>query len=77
VPLPSPPEALDTSNRRNRRIPATDNNAPAGGSVTADAALVADTSTVPGVPSGKRTTRHGTPRTRRRPSTTSRRPASG
>jgi hypothetical protein len=77
VPLPSPPGGLGASNRRNRRTPSIDNNAPSGPPPSTDPALVADTSTVPGVPSGKRTIRHGTPRTLRRPWTASRTPTSG
>jgi len=73
VPLPSSPGA---SNRRSCRTPSTDNNAPAAGSLAAPA-LVAWTSIVPGVPSGRRTIRHRSPPTRRRPSTTSRAPHSG
>ena len=69
MPLPTPPEALGTSNRRSRRTPSADSNAPAAGLSAACPALVASTSTVPGVPSGRRTIRHGTPPTRRRPST--------
>ena len=77
MPLPSPPAALGASNRRSRRTPSTDSNTPAAGSLTTDAALVADTSTVPGVPSGNRTITQGTPPTRRRPSTASRCPHNG
>ena len=40
-------------------------------------ALVACTSIVPGVPSGNRTIRHGTPPTRRRPWTANRSPHNG
>ena len=71
MPLPSPPATLAASNRRKQRNPSTDNNAPAGAPLAAAPTLVADTSTVPGVPSGNGTTRHGTPRTLRRPSTAS------
>jgi hypothetical protein len=77
VPLPSPAAARGASNRRSRRTPAADNSAPAGGPLAAAPALVARTSTVPGVPSGKRTIRHRTPPTLRRPSTTSRSPHNG
>jgi hypothetical protein len=77
VPLPTPPEALGASNRRSRRTPSADSNAPAAGPSAARPALVASTSTVPGVPSGRRTIRHGTPPTRRRPSTASRSPHNG
>ena len=77
MPLPSPPDALDASNRRKQRTPSGDNNAPAAASLATAPALVADTSTVPGVPSGKRTTRHGTRCTLLRPSTTSRVPHNG
>ena len=79
MPLPSPAEASGAKSRRSRRTPSTDNNAPvvAGGSLAACPALIAPTSTVPGVPSGRRTIRHGTPPTRRRPSTASRSPHSG
>ena len=81
MPLPPPPEALGASNLRSCRTPSTDSNAPAVGSLVvasvAAAALVACTSIVPGVPSGKRTIRHRTPPTRRRPSTTSRAPHNG
>ncbi len=74
MPLPSSPGA---SNRRRRRTPSTDNNAPTAASLAAAPALVAWTSIVPGVPSGRRTIRHRSPPTRRRPSTTSRAPHSG
>jgi hypothetical protein len=77
VPLPSPAAARGASNRRNRRTPSPDNSAPTGGPLTAEPALVAPTSIVPGVPSGKRTIRHATPPTRRRPSTASRSPHNG
>ncbi len=77
MPLPTPPEALGANNRRSRRTPSADSNAPAAGPSAACPALVASTSTVPGVPSGRRTMRHGTPPTRRRPSTASRSPRSG
>lgn len=78
MPLPRSPAALGASNPRSRRTPATDNNTPAdAGSVADLAALVAATSTVPGVPSGRRTIRHLTPPTRRRPSTASRSPHNG
>jgi len=77
VPLPSPPAALDTSNRRSRRTPSADNNAPAAASPAGAPALVACTSIVPGVPSGNRTIKHGTPPTRRRPSTANRSPHNG
>ena len=78
MPLPSPPGARGASNRLSRRTPSADNNAAAGGgSLAADPALVACTSIVPGVPSGNRTIRHRTPRTRRHPSTASRAPHSG
>ena len=77
MPLPSPPAASDASNRRSRRTPSADSNAPAGASVAAAPALVADTATVPGVPSGRRTIRHRTPPTLRRPSTASRAPHNG
>ena len=78
MPLPSPPETLGTSNRRSRRTPSTDSSAaPDGASLSAGPALVACTSIVPGVPSGNRTIRHGTPCTFRRPSTASRTPTSG
>lgn len=77
MPLPSPPDAPGDSNRRNRRTPSIDNSVPAGPSGCADPALVADTSTVPGVPSDKRTIRHGTPRTLRDPSTASHTPHNG
>jgi len=78
VPLPSPAAASGAKRRRSRRTPSTDNSAPvvAGGSLAAPA-LVACTSTAPGVPSGRRTIRHGTPPTRRRPSTASRSPHNG
>jgi hypothetical protein len=76
VPMPSPPGALEASNRRSWRTPSADNNVP-GASPAAERTLVARTSTVPGVPSGNRTIRHGTPPTRRRPSTASRTPHSG
>ncbi len=76
MPLTSPPAALGASSRRSRRTPSADNNAPAGGTAVAPA-LVACTSTVPGVPSGRRTIRHRTPPTRRRPSTASRSPHRG
>jgi len=77
VSLPTPPEALGASNRRSRRTPSTDNNAVARGSLAVAPALVARTSIVPGVPSGRRTIRHGTPPTRRPPSTTRRAAHSG
>ncbi len=77
MPLPTPPAALGSSSRRRRRTPSTDNNTPPAGVSPPAATLVADTSTVPGVPSGNRTIRHLTPRTRRRPWTTSRTPTSG
>jgi hypothetical protein len=77
VPLPTPPATLGASNRRSRRTPSTDSNAPAAASLSAEPALVADTSTVPGVPSGRRTIRHGTPCTLRRSSTASRAPTNG
>ena len=76
MPLPSPPGTLGTSNRRSRRTPSADSNVPAA-SLSAGCTLVARTSIVPGVPSGKRTIKHGTPPTRRRPSTASRAPTSG
>ena len=69
MPLPS---SLGASSRRSRRNPSDDSNAPAAGSLPARPALVASTSTVPGVPSGRRTIKHGTPPTRLRPSTASR-----
>jgi hypothetical protein len=77
VPLPTPPETLGSSRRWSRRTPSSDNSVPAGASAFAVPALVADTSTVPGVPSGRRTIKHGTPPTFRRPATTSRAPHSG
>jgi hypothetical protein len=77
VPLPSPAAVRGASNRRSPRTPSDDNNAPVGGTLAADSSLVACTSTVPGVPSGKRTIKHHTPPTRRRPSTASRSPHSG
>lgn len=77
MPLPRSPAALAASNPRSRRTPSADNNAPDEGSVATGAALVAATSTVPGVPSGRRTIRHRTPPTRRRPSTSSRSPHNG
>jgi hypothetical protein len=77
VPLPSPPDALGASIRRNWRTPSADSNAPAATSPATEPALVACTSIVPGVPSGNRTIRHGTPPTRRRPSTVSRSPHNG
>ena len=77
MPLPSLPGALGASNRRSRRTPPADSNAPAPGSPAAKPALVACTSTVPGVPSGNRTIRHGTPPTFRRPSTANRSPRNG
>jgi len=77
VPLPSPAAASGAKRRRSRRTPSTDSSAPADGSLAAWPALVACTSTVPGVPSGRRTIRHGTPLTRRRPSTGSRSPHNG
>jgi len=76
VPLPSPAGAGEASSRRNRRTPSTDKSARADSPAVVPA-LVACTSTVPGVPSGKRTITHGTPRTLRRPSTASRAPHSG
>ena len=76
MPLPSPAEGSAAKSRRSWRAPSTDNNAP-DGSLAGLPALVARTSTVPGVPSGNRTIRHGTPPTRRRPSTASRAPHSG
>ena len=77
MPLRSPAAALETSSRRKRRTPSADSNAPADRSLGPGSALVAWTSTVPGVPSGNRTIRHRTPPTRRRPSTTSRAPHNG
>ena len=78
MPLPRSPAALAASNPRSRRTPATDNNTPAAaGSLIAVPALVAATSIVPGVPSGRRTIRHRAPPTRRRPSTSSRSPHNG
>jgi hypothetical protein len=77
VPLPSPATTSGASSRRSRRTPSTDSSAPADTTLAAWPALVACTSTVPGVPSGSRTIRHGTPLTRRRPSTASRCPHSG
>jgi hypothetical protein len=77
VPLPSPPGALGASNRRSRRTPSADSNAPAAASPAAEPALVACTSIVAGVPSGNRTIKHGTPPTRRRPSTANRSPRNG
>ena len=77
MPLPSQPAARGDNSRRSRRTPSIDNSVPAGASPSAPPALVADTATVPGVPSGRRTIRHGTPRTRRRPSTASRTPHNG
>ena len=77
MPLPSVGATREESNRRNRRTPSTDSNTPAAGPSAASPALVATTSTVPGVPSGKRTIRHGTPPTRRRPSTANRSPHNG
>lgn len=76
MPLPSPPGARETSIRRSRRTPSADNNAPAAVTLAAEPALVAPTSIVPGVPSGKRTIRHSAPPSRRRPSTASRSPLS-
>ena len=76
MPLPSLP-VRGASNPRSRRTPAADNNAASRGSLAVAPALVACTSIVPGVPSGRRTIRHGAPPTRRRPSTTSRAPTSG
>ena len=75
VPLPASPARWRSSNRRSRRTPSTDNSAAAGGSLRRSARARRRTSTVPGVPSGKRTIRHGAPPTRRRPSTASRSPA--
>jgi hypothetical protein len=77
VPLPTPPEPLGSSSRRSPRTPSNDNSVPAGASASAVPALVADTSTVPGVPSGRRTIKHGTPPTFRRPATASRAPHNG
>lgn len=78
MPLPAPPETVGDNNRRSRRTPSTDSStAPDAASLTAGPTLVADTSTVPGVPSGNLTIRHPAPPTRRRPSTTSRAPHSG
>jgi len=77
VPLPPPASARGANNGRSRRTPSTDNSARADGSGSAEPALVACTSTVPGVPSGNRTIRHGIPPTRRRPSTVSRTPHNG
>ncbi len=77
MPLPRSPATRGASNRRSRRTPSADSNAPAAGSLVAVAALVAATSIVPGVPSGNRTIKHGAPPTRRRPSTASRSPHSG
>ena len=69
MPLPSPADAPGANSRRSQRTPSTDNSAPvaAGGSLATSPALVACASTVPGVPSGSRTIRQGTPPTRRRP----------
>ena len=77
MPLPSSPGALGASNRRSRRTPSADSNVPAAASPAAEPALVACTSIVPGVPSGNRTIRHGTPPTLRRPSTANRSPHNG
>lgn len=77
MPLPSPASARGASSRRSWRTPSTDNSARADGSGSAEPMLVACTSIVPGVPSGSRTIRHGTPPTRRRPSTASRSPHNG
>lgn len=76
MPLPSPPATRGASNRRSRRTPSADSNAPAAAPPAACPALLVCTSTVPGVPSGRRTIRHGTPPTRRRRSTADRSPHS-
>ena len=77
MPLPTPPETLGSSSRRSRRTPSSDNSVPAAASASAAPALVADTSTVPGVPSGRHTIKHGTPPTFRRPATANRSPHNG
>ena len=78
MPLPSPPETRGSnSSRRSCRTPSADSNAPDASSPAVAPALVACTSIVPGVPSGNRTIRHGTPPTRRRPWTANRSPHNG
>ena len=62
---------------RTRRTPSAESNATPHREDPDAPALVSASATVPGVPSGRRTIKHGTPPTRRCPSTTRRSRASG
>ena len=77
VPLPSRPHRRGASNRRSRRTPSADSSAPAPRLASRRRCVRRLHLDRPRRPIRQRTIRHGTPRTRRRPSTTSRTPHNG